>query len=265
MIGAPIWAPSPNFSSRHGRPIRALVVHTTAGSFPSDLAYLRNPDPPNGLPVSSHEYIAPDGQVYQLVSAGLAAWTNGIIAGAVTNRLVLEWRATPDDPAWDAGLPNLESYTIEVSGAGRHTWTSAQWASLRARARRACGAYGITDDWRVLRHADIDRVNRPNCPGPADEVWASFIRDVIRPASGAEDALMDAERDRLGGTAVLGAPEHKYRLTWTTDWVAFDDFVTVYERGVVSVSQVKTEQAQALLIDAATGYLTMADILVPIG
>lgn len=268
-MNAPIWSPSPNFSSRHGRSVRALVIHTTAGFFPSDLNWLKNPNPKDEdgnpvPPVSAHEIIAPDGQVYQLVSGDQSAWANGIINGAVTNRLVREWRATPVDPAWTAGLPNLESYSIEVSGLGRHTWTSAQWVSLRVRARLAAQRYGIDDEWRVLRHAEIDRINRPNCPGPADEIWSSFVLDTIRPVA-STDALLDAEYARLGGLDILGSPVHKYRLTWATDWTTFDDDVLVCERGVVSIAAAQTRIAQALVMDAATGYLTLADILVPIG
>ncbi len=60
---------SPNHSSREGKPITMLVLHATAGSARSALAWLTNP----AARVSAHYLIDKRGHIYQLVADRMAA------------------------------------------------------------------------------------------------------------------------------------------------------------------------------------------------
>lgn len=65
-----VWAPSPNYSSRNGTPIRRIINHQTTSPATSALAWLRNP----ASQVSAHYLVAKDGTIYQLVEDSAKAW-----------------------------------------------------------------------------------------------------------------------------------------------------------------------------------------------
>jgi hypothetical protein len=254
--------PSPNHSSRDGHPVRAIVIHTTAGYWPSDRDYLCNPNPPNGRPVSSHEIIAPDGTPVQLVHPDRASWANGILNKPNRrNPIVKAWADTPWDG--DVGLPNLETYTIEVSGISHAAWTSAQWHALRRRARLAMERYGLTQKACILRHGDIDGVDRRNCPMPAGPLWDSLVNELLLVGPPSTDPLLDAEYARMGGNPVLGGHVKKGRLNRRLAWVSFDQDVLICQNGVVSVSPEMTDLAQRILMGDACTYLETAGALIP--
>lgn len=64
---------SPNHSSREGRAIGLLILHSTVGSLASSLSWLCNP----ASKVSAHYVVAKDGRVFRLVPDDLAAWHAG--------------------------------------------------------------------------------------------------------------------------------------------------------------------------------------------
>ncbi len=74
---------SPNFDERPAMErIRALVIHTTEGPWPSDVEWLCSPS----SRVSCHFVIAPDGAVFRLVDTEMRAWHAGITQfGGLTN------------------------------------------------------------------------------------------------------------------------------------------------------------------------------------
>lgn len=114
---------SPNHDARpHGRPISALVLHSTEGAWPSDARWLCDP----GSKVSAHYVIAPDGDIFQLVDDSRRAWH----AGRTQYGALTDW--------------NDFSIGIELSyrrGAGGYP--EVQRAALTALCRHLLAAYAI--------------------------------------------------------------------------------------------------------------------------
>lgn len=107
-----ISAPSPNYNSRNGMDIDAIVLHHTASNNGArDVAYLRNP----ASRVSAHYTVDRDGTIYQLVGDEKRAWHAG--EGALNG--------VPTDV-------NGRSIGIEIvnDGSGRTPFTDAQYRSL---------------------------------------------------------------------------------------------------------------------------------------
>jgi len=252
---------SPNHSTRGGHPIRALVIHTTAGFWPTDRDYLCNPNPANGKPVSSHYIISPPGEAWQLVDEAEASWANGIMnKPRVSIPIVAQWFAAFQPPHL-AGIPNLETVSIEVSGKTGMAWTSAQRQTLVSLGGDICRRHGIGAR-DVLRHADLDSVNRPYCPGLAEDGWRLLVSDIMTAAGqhspANTDQALDAEYARLGGEATLGEHGFKGRLTWTVPWTSFDGDVLVCSKGIVGIDPAATDVVQRLLLDAGATWLAAA-------
>ena len=111
---------------------------------------------------SSTFVIDRNGTAYQFMSTLVAPWTNGEVN-----------RPRTDIPALTAAIQtpyNLNEYcvTIEYVGTPDQPPTDAQYAKGIEIARYVCATYPRVAPHRYgqLRHADIDSVNRPYCPGP---------------------------------------------------------------------------------------------------
>lgn len=141
-------------------PVQALVLHATAGRFPSDLAWLRQGGAPAN-PVSCHYYISKAGQISQLVAdhdtawhAGASRWGSLAVAGslnAVSIGIELENRNTGSDP-----------YPV------------AQIAAAVALARHLVHTYQIPRV-NLVRHLDISPGRKTD---PAGLDWGRFVAAV---------------------------------------------------------------------------------------
>lgn len=147
-----IKSPSPNFSSRNGFKPELVVVHCTEGHFPTDLEYLRNPNPGGSVgPVSAHFLIAPNGDIHELVDVANTAWH----AGRVMN---------PTVPLKPGINPNLYSIGIETSVKPGGNATPEQLISLKELVRGLGTKYTIPlDRNHVIGHRDI--FSAKVCPG----------------------------------------------------------------------------------------------------
>ena len=68
------WVSSPNYSSRGGTPVSAIVIHTIQGSYSSCIAWFQNPD----ANVSTQYVVrSSDGQITQMVLEANKAWHIG--------------------------------------------------------------------------------------------------------------------------------------------------------------------------------------------
>ncbi len=107
-----ISAPSPNFNSRNGMDIDAIVLHHTASNNGAgDLAYMRS----KSSQVSAQYMLDRDGTIYQLVGDEKRAWHAGVSA----------LNGVPTDV-------NGRSIGIEIvnDGSGNTPFTEAQYRSL---------------------------------------------------------------------------------------------------------------------------------------
>jgi N-acetylmuramoyl-L-alanine amidase len=124
---------SPNYSARQ-RAITMLVLHATAGSYESALAWLTN----RASRVSTHYLIRKDGHIDQLVPDTLVAWHAGRSA----------WR----------GQSNLNESSIgielENDNTGHDPYPEAQQQALLALCKHLVEKYHI-QPINVVRHLDI--------------------------------------------------------------------------------------------------------------
>ncbi|MGI9254136.1 MAG: N-acetylmuramoyl-L-alanine amidase [Thermomicrobiales bacterium] len=160
-----VWVGTPNFHPRPpGTAPEAIVFHVT-----DDLVFANVRDwfrrPESGA--SSHFVVERDGSIFQFVSTLNAAWTNGAIAEPRTD---LPWlreavrRCSPNTGG------NLNNYTVTIECMGRPgmAFPAAQIARVTDLARYLLARYPaiLPRRDRMLRHSDIDGVNRSYCPGP---------------------------------------------------------------------------------------------------
>lgn len=143
---------SPNYSPRGGRPISLLVLHATAGSARSALAWLTN----SRARVSAHYVIDKQGQIYQLVPDEHAAWHAGRAS----------WRNETDINAISIGIE------LENANTGHDPYPPEQIDALVQLASEKVAQYRIEPDM-VVRHRDI-AVPRGRKTDPAGFPWAEF-------------------------------------------------------------------------------------------
>ena len=135
------WKPAKGFKPRPlGFSVDWVVIHYTAGYYPSDLDWLsrfrRGP--------SVHFYICPEGNVYQLVRLEDVAYHAGI---TWTLPYTWQWRR------WRALRPNERSVGIEISNRGAGDFTDEQYRALAfvlppVLARFAIPNLTLPDPWR---------------------------------------------------------------------------------------------------------------------
>ena len=154
---------SPNHSPRHGHPITMLLLHATAGSYASALAWLCNPLP-NGNPdkrVSTNYLIRKDGHIDQLVDDGQAAWHAG----------VARWNG-------ETAINDI-SLGVELENAndGRDPYPPAQYNALLNLASAKIAEYHIPLD-NVVRHLDV-AIPKGRKTDPAGFPWDKFKADLL--------------------------------------------------------------------------------------
>lgn len=148
---------SPNASSRGKHQISMIVLHATAGSARSALAWLTNP----AAKVSAHFVIDKAGRVFQLVSDELAAWHAGRAA----------WRGQTAINEVSLGIE------LENANTGRDPYPPEQLAALAALCREKIHLYAIRPE-NVVRHLDV-AVPHGRKSDPAGFDWAGFRARVF--------------------------------------------------------------------------------------
>ncbi|WP_239014693.1 peptidoglycan recognition protein family protein [Archangium violaceum] len=156
---AVVSRPSPNFESRNGVDIDAIVLHHTGTNRVSvDLATLRSR---GSRRVSSHYLIAPTGTVYQLVPDYRAAWHAGVSSlHGVTQPSV-----------------NSRSIGIEITndGTGLTPFTEAQYHALERLVPYLARTYKVPKE-NIVGHRDVAPGRKTD---PADNFeWVRVRRAV---------------------------------------------------------------------------------------
>jgi hypothetical protein len=146
-----------------GNSRRMVVMHATAGSYPSDYEWLRHGGDP-AAPVSTHYYISPSGEITQFVHDTDRAWHAGasswIVYGVQTSHL------------------NDHSIGIELSHP--NTFTPHDARQLDAAVwlvQKLVSEYGIPQS-QLVRHSDI-APGRKSDPQGLD--WDAFVSAVYGP------------------------------------------------------------------------------------
>lgn len=161
--------PSPNHSSRHGRPVTLLVMHATVGPYTGSLGWLCDP----ASRVSAHYLIAKTGHIAQLVAETEAAWHAGVSS----------WRGL------DSTAIQLQSIGIELENLtgmiDPHTgiphlpdpYPVAQLIAATDLCRDIIHRYGILPI-NVVRHLDIAPTRKSD---PANLDWPAFCVGLFDP------------------------------------------------------------------------------------
>lgn len=159
--------PSPNYFI-YGLPIKAIVLHGTAGPLNASLEVLTNPrhDRPE-LAVSAHYVIDTNGDIYRLVSwwQGHRAWANGIVIHPDPKLIWL------NDCIMQKVNPNLVTISIEHVATSddmrsHRKMTDKQWASSFWLVKELLkGTKLRATDQTIVGHYQIDSVNKAYCPG----------------------------------------------------------------------------------------------------
>lgn len=159
---------------RAGRSVKALVLHTAEGTRAGVTSWFNDPD----SEASAHALVCKDGTIVEYVRAEDRAWANGILQNPDTGlALVRRWV--------DGGInPNAETFSIEHERMHYYdALTDAQYAASVAYSAQRCRDFKLTPDRdHILRHSDLDSVDRPNCPGRLDQ--EAYIAAVAAQLSG---------------------------------------------------------------------------------
>lgn len=145
------------YSSRYGMAPKAIFIHIQEGSnWGSWLWWYDN------VQASSTILLSKTGEIWQVVPEHLAPWTNGDVMSPTSRgrALINRW----------GGNPNTYSLTIELEGFTGNTVPDAQKKALVWQVREWMRKYNLTVD-DVYRHADVNQVTRPRCPGDAIFNW----------------------------------------------------------------------------------------------
>lgn len=152
-----IWHASPNFwQDRDGQSVIAICCHIMQSTIASADGWFMNP----ASEVSAHFGVTKDGKVYQWVRTDSAAWCNGIMDKP---NMAIGWIAE----CFNRNInPNLRSIGIEHEGLSGQPMPEAQYQATLALQKWIVATYGVkVDSQHIVRHADIDSVNRKYCPG----------------------------------------------------------------------------------------------------
>lgn len=184
---AVVSKPSPNFGSRKGTAIDAIIVHHTASnSVESDLKTLTSA----AAQVSSHYLLGPDGTLYQLVDDAMRAWHAGESA--------IRGQKKPD--------VNSRSIGIEITndGKGKTPFTEAQYLVLEKLVPYLVRAYNIPME-NILGHRDVAPGRKVD---PADNFDWSRVRRAVEVANGAKADKLPKD----GTTSNVVTPQSKWSL-----------------------------------------------------
>ena len=139
------WIESPNYSTRGGRDISAIVLHHTGpGGLKATLSWAKSDE----SRISYHYVIDTDGKLYQLVKEADKAWHSGN-SSLRGNRSV-----------------NAISLGIALVGEGKEEFTDSQYKSLAWLCDAMRKKYNIVDD-NIVSHKDVAPTRKVD-PKPFD-------------------------------------------------------------------------------------------------
>ncbi len=184
---------------RQGYAPKYIVLHGTAGG--SSAQAIGNYFATSNVDASAHFIVGQDGVIVQGVPTTLAAWGNGVLTAR---------HATYLPPV--SINPNF--YTISIEHVKPSTDNSDQLTTAQAQASFQlidilCSYHNIPRhvgdaSGGIIRHADIDPVNRSRCPGPYpfDELW-KFLSGGNKPMPTITPAMQQSAQDEWNSTASL--------------------------------------------------------------
>ena len=241
------WNSSPNFSSREGRKIIAIVDHITQGAFPGCLDWMQNP----AAQASAHYIITKTGRIIQLVKEGDKAWANGIV-----NK--------PNWSLYDGTNPNLYTLSIEHEGQSGEELTEEQYQSTLFLHKELTLKYSIPIDTdHIIGHYRIDSVNKAGCPGVGFP-WARLFKDLSGPVT----IIQAPEPSRGSAPApILTTPAVPLDFTYPNNATCVNDDLFIRDANgvVIPGRQVDKGDRMTVLDVGFTKQLTFVEYPTPSG
>lgn len=149
-----------------------IVLHIQEGSTVGSLEHFVHGRYPDGSPVqaSCTVTIQRDGSILRVIPERDGPWTNGAVRQPTARGRAMIARG---------GNPNIWTLSLEMEGRHNRAITEAQIRSAEWWIRDAARRHRIPlDRDHILRHADVDQVQRANCPGLYFE---PLIRRLVAP------------------------------------------------------------------------------------
>jgi hypothetical protein len=170
-----ISKPSPNRNGYAGtRRVDAIVWHVTVGGLSGSLSWLTNP----ASAASSNYVIAMDGTIYELVPPTEDAWANGAVkAPDTSNPVIAKWLT--ENVNLNQRTVSVEHERLTSANEQPGGFTEAQHRSTVQLAAWLCQTFSIPPDRQhIIRHGQIDSVNRAHCPGLAESEMVAWIGEI---------------------------------------------------------------------------------------
>lgn len=234
--------PSPNRGGYAGtRRVDAICWHVTAGGFAGSLGWLTNPS--SGA--SANYLLDKDGAIYELVPPDQDAWANGAVAKPdLANPLIAKWLA--EKVNFNQRTVSIEVTREESANERPGGFTEGQHRALVNLTAWLCSRFALTPDrTHIIRHAQIDSVNRPHCPGLAESEMTAWIGEIAALVNGATppppgafqhapgwlDPLIDTFdwSAETGGAGIVTyrkvrAYNDQTKVTYSREWSAEDGY-----------------------------------------
>jgi len=186
---------SPNRNGYGGtRRVEAIVWHVTAGGFGGSLSWLCS----TASGASSNYMIDKDGGTYELVPPDQDAWANGAVNKPdLGNPVIARW--SKDGVNFNQRTISIENVRETSANNQPGGFTAAQRDSLIALTAWLCQRFNVTPDRiHILRHGQIDSVNRPYCPGLAESEMQSWVGQIAALVKGGGQSVQDSIATGIG-------------------------------------------------------------------
>lgn len=194
--------PSPNRNGYGGaRRVEALCWHVTAGAAGPSISWLCSP----ASSASSNYVIDKDGTIYELVPPDQDAWANGAVNQPdLGNAQIARW--TREGANFNQRTISIENVRETSANNQPGGFTAAQRESLIALSAWLCERFGVpADRGHILRHAQIDSVNRPYCPGLAESEIVDWVGRIAARSKGG--TMPSDPSESIGGALTPAHPE----------------------------------------------------------
>lgn len=220
-----------NKSGRQQRIPEMIVNHISEGTISSLISWFTSP---SNTVSSAHFGVSKTGNIYQFVAIEDCAWANGLTSGIenATAELVLE-KGKSENPNWYSVSIEHEGIWAETKGALTLEQLEATKMLHRYIIEYVKDKYGHDIEpsaKTIIGHYDIDKNERPNCPG---ELFP--FREII-------DFL-----------TYYGLPFKDIKDHWAEDLI-----VDAYEQGIIKGYQDGTFRPDAPMSRAEGIALAMA-------
>lgn len=186
---------------RYGMSAKIIVIHIQEGTNFGSWQHFHS------VKASSTVLIGKNGDIWRLVPEEDGPWTNGDVQSPTSKGwgIINKWGADP----------NAYTLSIETEGfTGEYPKPTAQMNAVVWQVLDWQQRYNIEDIY-IIRHADINSITRPNCPGnlyynELMQTLQALELPVEKPTYGAVNKLKDSHGNLWDGTTNLTIGDREF-------------------------------------------------------